>query len=55
MSAGGGIGGFMGSANPENPKVHLKQKLIELEGLYLNPVFPFLTQNSTPEHESSAV
>lgn len=37
------LGGFMGSSEPSDPELMLKQKLIELEHNYRNPVFSFLT------------
>jgi O-6-methylguanine DNA methyltransferase len=36
------VGGFMGSIDPECSEIRLKQKLIQLEEEYLNPIFDFL-------------
>jgi methylated-DNA-[protein]-cysteine S-methyltransferase len=37
------LGGFMGISEPDQPELLLKQRLLDLESSYLNPVFPFLT------------
>jgi methylated-DNA-[protein]-cysteine S-methyltransferase len=36
------LGGFMGVSNPEEPEMRLKSRLIQIEGDYVNPLFPFL-------------
>lgn len=43
------IGGFMGMNDPNLPELQFKQRLIELEQLYRNPVFPFLSMGSSPD------
>jgi methylated-DNA-[protein]-cysteine S-methyltransferase len=37
------LGGFMGRTDPQQPELLLKRRLLDLEGSYRNPVFPFLT------------
>ena len=36
------VGGFMGVEDPNQPEPRFKKWLIDLEGLYINPIFPFL-------------
>jgi len=36
------LGGFMGSDDPNQNEVKIKQKLLSLEDRYRNPIFPFL-------------
>jgi O-6-methylguanine DNA methyltransferase len=37
------LGGFMGRTDPNQPELLLKRRLLDLEGSYMNPTFPFLT------------
>ena len=37
------LGGFMGRTDPQQPELLLKRRLLDLEGSFCNPVFPFLT------------
>ena len=43
------VGGFMGSIDPECSEIRLKQRLIQLEEEYLNPVFDFLRPPSSSD------
>jgi len=42
VSSQGGLGGFMGKVDPEQPELVFKKFLLDLEHRYLNPVFGFL-------------
>jgi hypothetical protein len=35
----------MGSEDPNQPEMRFKKWLIDLEGLYINPIFPFLGES----------
>lgn len=43
------LGGFMGTMDPDQPELKFKKWLIDLEGSYINPMFPFL--NTMPSAE----
>ena len=38
----GGLGGFKGQDDPNQPELRVKKRLLELEESYLNPMFSFL-------------
>lgn len=42
VTAANTIGGFMGIVDPDQPEMKLKNRLIEIEHNYLNPVFSFI-------------
>jgi len=42
ISSSGDRGGFMGISDPQSSELKLKNKMLDLESQYLNPVFPFL-------------
>ncbi|MBN20795.1 MAG: hypothetical protein CL678_05840 [Bdellovibrionaceae bacterium] len=48
ISAQGGMGGFLGKANGDEPELQLKRKLLDIEFNYKNPVFGFLSSNYDP-------
>ncbi len=43
VAAEGGMVGFMGKSDPRDPELALKKRLIEIERMYRNPVFPFVS------------
>ena len=43
ISSSAGLGGFMGKADPKEPELLLKKRLLDLEDGFRNPVFPFLS------------
>ena len=43
VSSAGGLGGFMGKIDPDQPELQFKKKLLDLEYEYINPVFDFLS------------
>jgi O-6-methylguanine DNA methyltransferase len=45
VGTGDALGGFMGSAHPEDPELRLKKWLLDLENNYLNPPFAFLSSD----------
>lgn len=53
VSSLGGLGGFMGKKDPNDPELSLKKNLLELEHNYRNPVFSFLLKNSRGMTRSS--
>jgi O-6-methylguanine DNA methyltransferase len=44
VSHEGSLGGFMGKQDSVSPEVQLKGKLLEMERLFANPLFSFLTE-----------
>lgn len=42
VSSHGGLGGFMGKIDPDQPELVLKKLLLDLEDTYLNPFFSFM-------------
>jgi O-6-methylguanine DNA methyltransferase len=42
VASHGGLGGFMGEDNPDQPELRLKEILLNLERDYLNPMFSFI-------------
>ena len=43
VTSHGSVGGFMGRSEPTDPTVKSKQRLIDIEYDYRNPLLPFLT------------
>jgi len=42
ISSSGGIGGFLGKTETNDPEILIKKLLLSIEDQYLNPPFPFL-------------
>lgn len=43
LPTAGGLGGFMGENQPDQPELIVKKRLLDLEDSYRSPTFSFLT------------